>query len=501
MDGRWIRLAVVVVTGSVAGRTLAAQSVSVAATPDTTIATASGNTSVTVVVRNTSAAPVSGLTFSCDAARQIACRLDPPLPPRLGAGAAAARRLVVLDSGGTATPSVVILRVEYRAADTPGVVTAPVRLTTGRFPKADDAASIALTGNLDPLTERDSAIIYLSLKNQTDAPVTVLQSTIRAPEFLDVQVIGSTSTVAPLATTLLPVVVRSRERVRPGKVTLLVSVPIEWSSSGKLLKGDVVLSKDVDVAVEGASGMLSLLGLPSLLFLPGALVLLTCAVLWRIVPPKRPGEEAFPLQATEFALGSVTISLLFVVVWRYLLGHADYLRYFGLQDVAKLWGFSILVGAASYAAGALLRRWREREKKREAMRRIPAPQDSPLEVLEKVRLAGVASVQLRRVSVAGKPAKPELFYLMDHPTDETRGLVAPRIEAKLDETSGEAELLNQRIDTGRLGEVVQLLTAMQGANQVQLDWAGNAGGGVQGVTKDTLIYGDTLSWVFPIPRE
>jgi hypothetical protein len=307
--------------------------------------------------------------------------------------------------------------------------------------------------------------------------MTDLPPVIRAPRYLkpSADSMGVSVTVARGNTAMIPVIVRSGDQVQPGKATLVFVVPIRWWSGPRALEGDVVLSKELDIGVTGLSDILKLLGVPSVLFLPGALVLLTLTVLWRVFPPPGRGKSEFPFQPVsgEFLVLSVTISLVGIVLGRRW-GGQDYLRFYGLQDVFRLWMMSIVLGATFYLLVIAIRTALDRRARRMGQRMNLADTDDAVVALEKVARGGEKSLLRQVVYVDGAKDK-ELVVLGRDPADAKSVFLAPKVQAQLDESSDEFKQLNELLTADKAKETAEYLRTLVDAGKATVDWADGIG--------------------------
>src|SRR5262249_30879588 len=83
--------------------------------------------------------------------------------------------------------------------------------------------------------------------------------------------------IDPLRTEIVRFTVSARGRVKPGKQLLIFNVKLETDRG----KRDFLVTREVTVGVLGESDVLKLLGVPSLLLLPGFLFMSSYLLLWR----------------------------------------------------------------------------------------------------------------------------------------------------------------------------------------------------------------------------
>ena len=149
----------------------------------------------------------------------------------------------------------------------------------------------------------------------------------------------------------------ANERVEPRKHTGMFSV-VAKGSCGRILRR--VATYDITYGVYGESAILTTLGVPSLLVLPGFLLLSTWMFLSRLETTRigwllERNTTDFRVSAKdpEFWLLGITISLVFYAVGFSPLGYG---RPYGLADLAEVWAKSIGIGLVLYLG--LLAAWR-----------------------------------------------------------------------------------------------------------------------------------------------
>jgi len=158
-------------------------------------------------------------------------------------------------------------------------------------------------------------------------------------------------TLMPYQTAIEEFLVHANDRLKAGKYLLVFQIAIQSSEGGVPLRGNMVISQDVDVGVLGESAILTVAGVPAFFLLPGTLLLLTIGLCWSLEERwwPAPDQDRFPFRSTEpnFWLVSVIISL-FIAIVPWLFRRRWYFSRYGLQDVGLLWFASILAGIGCY---------------------------------------------------------------------------------------------------------------------------------------------------------
>ncbi len=315
------------------------------------------------------------------------------------------------------------------------ILNLPVRTATAET--AESWATVQLLTTLSSLQEHRPGTIYLVLTNKTADSLRVVRVTSHGPSFVSSVVHDMAAAAAPLAagqTRTITVDVKAGTAVQSGKHLLLFEIELAREQPGSTRRATLVASHELDVGVFGESQLLTLLGVPSFLVLPGFLIVATIGLLWTYTGiPNAAGvvpAYAFKTLGTDFWLVAVTLSLLSAVVYPTLTGR-NYLDGYGMIDVALVWGGSVLfavVGFTVVTGTWRFVRWRRRWKEG---RLLPALTDDQLTTLEKLARRRL-SLNLKQadVTIAGKQ---ERGFLLEPDFGVANDLwVAPGITLKTD---------------------------------------------------------------------
>jgi hypothetical protein len=368
-----------------------------------------GSARVLVLVRNRAAVELRDVRLSWFSDADIDVAVEAPASPVVVPYSALTwvLRLSATEDGPAAGR--VHLRIDYvweREAGTgpaPGVVVGSLEVQPRHPQPAESVAEVGIETALTSLNRYRPGLIYLVVSNTAGVPIRVKKISPQGPGFVTFEgpELGEGATLAPGEARAFPYQVRVPGRVRPGKHLLLFDVDLEWEDAGRLWTRREIVTHEVEVGVFGESGILTAVGVPSLLILPGVLMLLTVKLLWR----SDGSQGEFPLKVTsaEAGLIAVTLSLLTALVYPVVTGWAgtprNYLEGYELWDVMWVWFGSVVVAAAGYLlvvggtrlwtrAAAELEAWRKR-------RRTPSDGD-PIAVLRMLNRLGLG-LKLPRV--------------------------------------------------------------------------------------------------------
>lgn len=230
--------------------------------------------------------------------------------------------------------------------------------------------------------------LYLSVHNQGAESLAVESVALLAPADLElcgppvaVSIEGGQRAVVPLRIGL-------RDTPRQGTMPLILDVGVATRVGGVERRDHLLASDRIEVRIPGLSDALQVLGVPTLLLLPGLLAVSALFLLFR--PTWRddftPGKPAFWMLAIPASA---------LLYWGFTLTTGrggEFAERLGLWDVAILWIASIVTGLV---LGGLLRaaknyRDAERAKKTagESAARSPTVNDTPLQLFERLQLLG-----------------------------------------------------------------------------------------------------------------
>ena len=176
------------------------------------------------------------------------------------------------------------------------------------------------------------------------------------------------------------------DKIVPGNYEIVVAVRLKTEDG---LTGTAMASKDVEVSVLSNS-LLSLIGVPTFLVLPGVLIIIS----WRLLSAWGKTDEQrakFPLQVSsaEFWAVSILLSLcaaaLYPLLTRLLLKtERNYLVSYGFIDFVYIFAFSFFAGVVSYLLWWLIV-WKYQQYQIAELAKItPSVDDPPLALLEKL---------------------------------------------------------------------------------------------------------------------
>jgi hypothetical protein len=285
------------------------------------------------------------------------------------------------------------------------------------------------------------AQLLVQLTNQSNRTLHLATLTIFKPTFvclslggdvcqtqqpIDLRPLGLAD-LPPGQTAMLPLMLRASSKVVPGLYTVMIGVQVE--SGG--LNQTVTASHDINVAVLGESDLLKLVGVPSLLFLPGALLLITLS-LCLSVGISSDDRKKLLLQPTEpgfwvLAIGlSLAAAVFYPSLTRLFGPERNYLASYGLEDFMYVFGWSIFGGILAFAAYLGGRRLKKLWQAREIRKQVPQPGDDPLTILGKLAKLK-EDLACRQAYPLGGSAADAMLVLGPWSTDTELWIVPPAL--------------------------------------------------------------------------
>jgi hypothetical protein len=321
---------------------------------------------------------------------------------KLGPYAAYAWRLKVMQPHAIIlSPAKLHVRIAYDVLDsantrTHGFAYSDLTILPSTEPKPLELASVEIKGTLPSLSHERVGTLFVIINNKYSRPITVRKIDRDTPNFikLDPQLSapGQSATVSPPFSIpvgegrIIAYTVTVPDRVVPGTYAAVVSVRVETDDG---LTATAIASKDVEVSVVG-DALLSLIGVPSFLVLPGFLLIISWRILWSLGKTEEQRAK-FSLQATSADFWAIAILLslvsaaLYPVLTRLIVGtERNYLISYGFSDFFYVFAFALAIGLLSYLVWRLCVSAYQRYQMRALAKITPSETDDPLMLLDKL---------------------------------------------------------------------------------------------------------------------
>jgi hypothetical protein len=386
-------------------------------------------------------------------------------------------------------PDALRLRVAYQTGE-PGrrighILTASVAVAPRKREALADVADVTLSGGDETVHDGQDVAMTLSVTNKSDTPLRVVDVVPSADACVSVpQITSGLPVVGPGHVALISVPGRADRQVRLGKRTLAVQVDLQWGPAGQEVSGGTVVTHDVTLAVAGAPEVLTALSVPSLLLLPGYLIVicyLTVAA-WR-TPEAAAVGSSLQLWKDVAKPGTLIVSLTlsFAMVaaydWRW---HRQIAIAYGWSDVEWLWVMSVAAGGGAglvvqlgRAGRGALRRRSEAAVLKAALAAAYADTDTPLVVLDKLLLNGGSWTLPYMDQTVGRTFRLTERFPQPGRAWTVRSIQVDRVGAS--EPAVRLEAAMNAPDTVPIRDLVALLRDGASTCGWTLAWAGGAG--------------------------
>lgn len=260
-----------------------------------------------------------------------------------------------------------------------------VRSATQAFEKL----KMRVDGPVEPVNEWRAGVLSLTIENQSTQDFLGASVVVTAPTFMKINPAEvPLDRIGAGTTRTLSFRVSQVGRAEPGAAS--PSFLLKAHAAGETTEGMVTIAAPVDLSVLGLSDALKLVQVPSFLFLPGALFLLTCELIWQI----RNQSGDFPLSWSKpsFWVGAISLSIVAAFLYpratSWFGSPREYLTAYTFLDVMLVWFASIILAVPTYGITAIVRhKWvtaRAAAEERARRQRELSESDEPLVLLQKL---------------------------------------------------------------------------------------------------------------------
>lgn len=421
--------------------------VALEAVPSTIKLAAGEKGRVALIARNNSAAPVRVTKPTCIASDALSLAMSKSDSETLLIPPGGALRWLIqitatesahdtgdiqffLDYGPTEGPS---------ADQTSNTSRAAITVQRAEVSGLDKVLEARAESAMKMLEDPNSGVVFVVVHNKANFPISIRSIDVMASAKVNtVWKNGAENTViGPQCEQPFEVEVTA-DSILPGKYLLLFTVNADWTEQGSQRGGSTVVKYEFDAGILGSSAMLTAIGVPTFLLLPGFLMIIVFVTLWKWW--KESTAISLDVKSPQFWTLAIILSLTTALLYPMIMGR-NYLKGYNFKDVCYVWFGS--AGAALLACVLLvlvLEAVRACKEEKARLRRFSS-EDTPLAVLEKLALNN-AGFKLKQGQVTrnGKPATA--FVLPENPG--AGPTVAPLIElsAPSDLTSETEDELN-----------------------------------------------------------
>ena len=263
-----------------------------------------------------------------------------------------------------------------------------------------ELAKAEIKGAPETLAHERPGRMFIIVTNQYSRALTVTDVRPLGPTFVELSIPDAKKKQLPME--ILPgqtgdiaYDIKAKSEVVPGKYPLIATVDL--MTADKLAATVRTPVHEVNVVVLGESEILKFLGIPSLLFLPGVVMLLSWRFLWSRDKDKEVVKD-YPIQwnTSDFWIIAIALSLLtaFIYPWLtsvFLHSSRNFVAAYGLLDFGLILAFALVATTLVFGGWRGWEAWRAHQaavQAAEEARRIaeatPSTEDNPLQILDKL---------------------------------------------------------------------------------------------------------------------
>jgi hypothetical protein len=396
-------------------------------------------------------------------------KIDPTPIKRVRPGQTLVWPITLMDVDRARIPGTVQFDATYIALGKRGLRHAYATLSVKRAVQQENPVEVSIQGLLDPIAEYRPSVAYITINNNLEIPVKT-SVTMRPPQPYTVECKTAVSLDVPAhSTEIAEMVVSAASQVTPGRYVIEFPVRAEWDEAGHRQVRLLTVNKEVSVGVFVESDLLKVLGIPSFLILPGALVLFTMQLLLsfgflRLNHYSKVPE--LPVTAPGFWVIAITVSGLFAVVYEKLT-RTDFLIGYGSRDLRNVWLSSIVLGLSVYVLFAWITYKRRKD-------RVPDYNDDQIVTLKKMGRRGLG-ILANRIAFQINNVQRTAFLIELIEDNQTMVWVAPRLVLSWDASTTEAqqaqtEITNEIDNSQDPYQIAKAIDAAKKKGYIALRW-------------------------------
>lgn len=443
-----------------------------------------------VVIGNPTSAPLRELRMSSFTDADVQVDIVPPPVNSLQPHGTLAWTLHLTKRVRGSAAGQVHIQLDYRwqpEATTdlvPGVALGTIEIQDRRPETLDKVAAVRIETTLDLLHEKRQGSVFLVVSNLSSDPVTVKRIKMAKPSYIFVETppmdahgivrLPQEMTLAPQESRAVPIIVTAGNAVQPGKHLLLFEVDLEQIKYGYAWTETFIVTQAFTVGVLGESEILTAIGVPSFLLLPGFLIVVAFRMLWTGVSPKQPLD--LDPKSAEFWLIAILLSLGAAFIYPLLTGWLgqprNYIEGYGLRDIVNVWFGSVGMGFAFWAF------WMGGHELTARLRAqtIPSPDDGPVQILRKLA-RNHHSISLEQVEIIVGNQSQRAFVIAPARAGQQDIWVAPLMTVTWMPTAGKdaKDLFEQLLEDGTdVNAMADFIERQLGKSIEEVSWD-NAG--------------------------
>ena len=391
-----------------------------------------------ITLTNPLTTTLQGLVLTWFSNADVNVTIKPPTSNTLAPQATTAWAITIAKKVNSNATGTLHLRLDYTTTvanqSLANIITGAIEIQERAPEPIEKIAQARVETALETVQERRSGFVYLIVTNVANVPITVTQVLVNKPDFVTITPPEKTKPpfhLDPQEAATLEYKVEGAEQVQSGKHTLVFVTELAWQRGNQVLQGTLTTSYRFSVGVLGESEILTVIGVPSFLLLPGFLLIIAFRFFETRWYPKT--ANPLDLKSPEFWMLAVFLSGVAAFAYPYLttwikwLGPPrDYLAGYGLRDIMIVWSGSVIAGMLLwimwYGGGSL----RQRLIKWFVGRNMPNEKDNEIQTIQKLA-ANQMDLALDQVKIKIGGAEQSVFMLERERANRTKIWIAPAI--------------------------------------------------------------------------
>ncbi len=246
----------------------------------------------------------------------------------------------------------------------------------------ESIVNISYEASFETLYDSSMEKIYILIENTSQYPLILKNMKSMTPQYIlseDMDKNYVNYIIGPKRTIVIPISIKALDAVKPGKDVLFYDISLEGGTDNKDNSFNKILSIEVNMGVTASSGILTVIGVPSLIFIPGFIILVILSnFLKKHITFFNELEAKNPL----YWVISISIGLFVAFIYPDISGiwgrqNRNLFRNYGLEDIVAIWIssviFALLLSSISVFFVNLYK-----------MRKIFYEKDDPFTVIKKV---------------------------------------------------------------------------------------------------------------------
>lgn len=448
--------------------------------PKKIVLSAKSSVEAIAIIQNDSDVSLSDLRLTCLNLNDLNVDIAAPNQKKLNVNGAIAWVLTFSKINVTNDPINVIIRVDYFRGEKKHAISGikttmlPIEKQNMRYKK--NMIDLEVVGAFDKLFESKVSKGFLIVKNIANHAVVIKKCKANTASFIEIDFLTqmNNAMIQPISELLIPFHVQTKDAVHPGLHTIAFTVTYQAHENGIFFDRDVVKTKDVFVNVLGESEILTLLGVPSLLILPGVLVVITFSLIHNAFHSKNKIEVKLRSHRYWFIAisASIAIGFLYPLLTQLIAVRRNFIEGYGLKDIIWVWGFSILIGGTAYMIWMVSIKihmdWKNRH--------VPHMDDTPLQTVKKTYLRiHKENVKIVHANIDGIMQPVCLLNGMDAVKETC--WIAPRIHVRWKKSASESmrsELKKLLCKSIRSKKLIGFLQKQIRKKQLEITWDANS---------------------------